>query len=113
MWGENRALKIIFGPKMEEVTGEWRNQHNEVLNDLYSSSIIVRVIKSRRIRWVGHVEPMGDKRGVFRVLVRKPSGSRTWGYGLDRAGSRKGQVAGTCECGNEPSGSINCGEFLD
>jgi hypothetical protein len=65
----------IFGPKREEVTGEWRRLHNEELNGLYSSPIMVRVIKSR-MRWADHVARMGDKRGVFRVLVGKPEGKR-------------------------------------
>ena len=60
---ENRVLKRIFGPKRVEVTGEWRKVHNEELNDLYSSPIIVRVIKSRRIRWAGNVAPMEERRG--------------------------------------------------
>jgi hypothetical protein len=67
---ENRVLRI-FGPKRDEETGEWRKLHNEELNDLYSSPNIVRVIKSRRMRWVGHVVWMGEERGVYRVLVRK------------------------------------------
>jgi hypothetical protein len=65
-------LKRIFGPKRDEVTGEWRKLHIEELNDLYCSPNIVQVIKSRRIRWVGHVTCMGEKRGVYRVLVGKP-----------------------------------------
>jgi hypothetical protein len=69
---ENRALRRIFVPKRGEVTGEWRKLHNRELNDLYSSPIIVRVIKSRRMRCAGHVARMGEKRGVSRVLVRKP-----------------------------------------
>jgi len=56
---ENRVVRRIFGPKRDEVTGEWRKVHNEELNDLYSSSIIVRVIKSRRMRWAGHVARVG------------------------------------------------------
>ena len=64
-------LTIIFGPKRDEVTGELRKLHNEKLNDLYSSPNIVRVIKSRRIRWVGHVARMGQRRGVYRVVVGK------------------------------------------
>ena len=66
----------LFGPKRDEVTGEWRKLHNEELNDLYSSPIIVRVIKSRRMRWVGHVALMGERRGVYRVLVGKPGAER-------------------------------------
>jgi len=67
-------LRRIQGPKRDEVTGEWRKQHNEEINGLYSSPNIVRVIKSRRKRWAGHVERMGEKRGVYRVLVGKPGG---------------------------------------
>jgi hypothetical protein len=96
---ENRVLRI-FGPKREEVTGEWRKLHNEELKVLYSSPYIVWVINSRR-RWTGHVAHMGQRRGLHRVLVRKPEGkrplgrprrrwednikigSRMWGYGLD------------------------------
>jgi hypothetical protein len=62
---------------MDEVTGKWRKQHNEKLNDLYSSPNIFRVIKSRRMRWAGHVASMGERRGVYRVLVGKPEGKRT------------------------------------
>ena len=65
----NRVLRKIFGPKMDDLTGEWRKLHNEELNDLYSSSNIIRVIRSRRMRWAGPVEFMGEKRGVYRVLV--------------------------------------------
>jgi hypothetical protein len=73
---ENRVLRRIFGPKRNEVTGEWRKLHKEELNDLYSSSNIVRVIKSRRIMWPGHLALMGKRRGVYRVLVGKPEGKR-------------------------------------
>jgi len=68
---ENRVLRRMFGPKRVEVTGDWRKLHNEELNDLYCSPNIVRVIKSRRMRWVGHVARMGERRGVYRVLVGK------------------------------------------
>ena len=63
----------------DELTGEWRRLHNEEPNDLYSSPNIVRVIKSRRMRWVGHVARMGEERGVCRVLVGKPEGRRPLG----------------------------------
>jgi len=70
---KNRVLRI-FGPKRDDVTGEWRKLHNEELNDLYSSPNIVRVIKSRRMKWAGHVARMGERRGVYRVLVGKHEG---------------------------------------
>jgi hypothetical protein len=76
---ENRMLRRVFGPKRDEVTGEWRKLHNEELNDLYSLLNIVRVVKSRRMRWVGHVARMGEDRGVHRVLVGKPEGKRPLG----------------------------------
>jgi hypothetical protein len=65
---ENRVLRRILGPKRDEVTGEWRKLHNKEL-DLYSSPKVVRVVKSRRMRWAGHVARMGEGRGVYRVLV--------------------------------------------
>jgi PAS domain-containing protein len=76
---ENRVLRRIFGPKREEVTGEWRKLHSEELNGLYSLPNIVRVIKSRRMRWAGHVACMGEGRVVYRVLVGKPEGKRPLG----------------------------------
>jgi hypothetical protein len=103
---ENSVLRRIFVPKRDEVTGEWRKLHYEELNDLYSSPSIVWVIKSRRMRWAGHVSRMG-RGDVYRVLMGKPEGKRLlgrprhrweynikvdlqeegWSYGLDRAGS--------------------------
>jgi hypothetical protein len=71
---ENRVLRRIFGPKRDEATGEWRRLHNKELNDLYSSQNIIRVIKSIRMRWAGHVARMGEKRGAYRILVGRPEG---------------------------------------
>ena len=76
---ENRVLRRVFGPKRDEVTGEWRKLHNEELSDLYSLLNIVRVVKSRRMRWAGHVACMGEGRGVHRVMVGKPEGKRPLG----------------------------------
>ena len=72
-------MRRIFGPRRDEVTGEWRRLHNEELNDLYSSPNIVRVIKSRIMRWPGHVVRMGEERRMYRVLVGKPEGRRPLG----------------------------------
>jgi hypothetical protein len=69
---ENRILRRIFEPKKDEITGEWRKLHTEELNDLYCSPNIVRVIKSRRMRWAWHVARLGEGRSVYRVLVGKP-----------------------------------------
>jgi len=69
---ENRVLRRVFGPKRDEVTGEWKKLHKEELRDLYSLLNIVRVVKSRRMRWAGHVARMGEGRGVHKVLVGKP-----------------------------------------
>jgi hypothetical protein len=100
---EKRVLRRIFGPKRDGVTGAWRRLHNEERNNLCSSSYIVRVIKSRRMRWAGHVARMGEGRGAYRVLVGRREGRRPlgrprlkwednikmdlqevgWGHGLD------------------------------
>jgi hypothetical protein len=88
---ENRVLRKIFGPKRDEVTGEWRRLHNGELYDLYSSQNIILAIKSRIMRWAGHIAHMGDRRGGYRVLVGKPEGKRPLG---------------------RPRRSIKCGEFL-
>ena len=74
---ENRVLRRVFGPKRDEVTGEWRKLHNEERRDLYSLPNIVRLVKSRRMRWAGHVAHMGEGRGVQRVLVGKPEVKRS------------------------------------
>ena len=122
-------LRRVFGPKRDEVTGEWRKFHNKELSDLYSLPNIVRVVKSRRMRWVGHVVRMGEGRGVHRVLVGKPEGKRPLGrprrrwednikMDLQEVGGgcedwmEMGQVVGTCGYGDEPSGSKNAGNFL-
>jgi hypothetical protein len=76
---ENRVLRRIFGPKTDEVTGEWRKLHNEELHNLYSSPDIISQIKSRRMRWAGHVASMGEERKVYKVLVEKPEGKRPLG----------------------------------
>jgi len=76
---ENMVLRRIFGPRRDEVMGKWRRLHNEELNDLYSSPSIVWLIKSRRMRWAGHVAHMDEERGVYRVLVGKPEGRRPMG----------------------------------
>jgi hypothetical protein len=76
---ENRVLRRIFGPKRDEVTGGWRKLHNEELRDLYTSPSIIRIIKSRRMRWAGHVERMGEKRNAYRVLVGNTEGKRPLG----------------------------------
>jgi hypothetical protein len=83
---ENRVLRKIFGPKRDEVTGEWRKLHNEQLNDLYSSPNIVQLIKSRRMRWAGHVARMGERRGKYTVLLGKHEGKRPLGRPRHRWG---------------------------
>src|SRR5215510_3318360 len=74
-----RVLRRVFGPKRDEVKGEWRKLHNEEMKDLYSSPSIGQVVKSRRTRWAGHVVHMGEERGVHRVLVGKPERKRPLG----------------------------------
>jgi hypothetical protein len=76
---ENRVLRRIFGCKKDEATREWRRLHNKELNDLYSSPNVIRVIKSRRMRWAGHVARMEEKRGPYRILVGRPEGRRPLG----------------------------------
>jgi len=126
---ENRMLRRIFGLKRDEVTREWRKLHTEELNNLYSSPNIVRVIKSTRMRWVGHVARMGRGEvytGVWWGKLREevPLGRprRRWEDNIQMDLQEVGCGAwtvliwfriGTGECGNETSGSIKCGEFLD
>jgi hypothetical protein len=76
---ENTVLRGIFGPKSDEVTGEWRKLHNEELHNLYSSSNIIRQVNSRRMRWAGHVAHMGEERKLYKVLVGKPEGKSPFG----------------------------------
>jgi hypothetical protein len=76
---ENGVLTRIFGSKRDEVTVEWRRLHNEELNALYSSPNNIRVIKSRRVRWAGHVVRMEEGRGAYRSLVERPNGRRPFG----------------------------------
>jgi hypothetical protein len=120
-----------FGPKRDEVTGDWRRLHNKEIYPLYSSPNIIRVVKSRRLRWAGHVAHVRERRGAYRALVGKPEGRRPlekprrkWednikmdlrevglGHRLDRSGSGQGRVASSCEYGDETSGSIKYGNF--
>jgi hypothetical protein len=79
---ENRVLRRIFGPKKDEVTAGWRKLHNEELHGLCSSPSIVRVIKARRMRWVGHVARMGEVSGAYNILVGRPEGRRPLGKHL-------------------------------
>jgi hypothetical protein len=76
---ENRFLRRIFGPKKDEVTGEWRKLHSEELHNLYSSPNVTRQIKSRRMLWTRHVSCIGKERRVYRVLVGKSEGRRSLG----------------------------------
>jgi hypothetical protein len=75
---ENRVLRKTFGPKRDEVTRDWRKLHNEELHNLYSSPSIIRMIKSRRMRWAGHVACMREARNACRILVGKPEGKNHW-----------------------------------
>ena len=76
---ENMVLRRIFGPRRDEVMGEWKRMHNEEINDLYTLPNIVQVIKSRRIRWAGHVACMCEEKGAYRVLVGEQEGWRPLG----------------------------------
>jgi hypothetical protein len=128
---ENRVLRRIFGPKRDEVTGQWRRLHNKELYGLYSSPSIIRVTKSRRLRWAGHVARMGERRGAYRALVGKPEGRRPLGrpwrrweddieMDLREVGWRDVDWIDLAQDRDmwralvyEPSGSIKCGEFLE
>jgi hypothetical protein len=81
---ENRVLRRIFGPKGDEVIGEWRKLHNEEHHDLYSSTIIFRLVKSRRMVWAGHVARMGERRSVYKILVGKSEGNKSLGRPRNR-----------------------------
>jgi hypothetical protein len=76
---ENRVLRRIFRPKRDEVTGGWRKLHNGELHDLYSSPDVIRVSKSSKMKWVGHVARMGEMRNAYKILVGKPEGKRPLG----------------------------------
>jgi hypothetical protein len=76
---ENRVLRRIFGPKRDEVTGGWRKLHNEERHNLYFSPNIIKIIRSRRMRWAWHVARMGEKLNAYRIFVGKPEGKRTLG----------------------------------
>jgi hypothetical protein len=76
---EDKALRRVCGPKRDKMMGGWRKLHNEGLHNLYSTPNIIRIIKSRRIRWAGHVAQAGAKRNAYRILVVKPEGKRLQG----------------------------------
>jgi hypothetical protein len=96
---ENRVLRRILGPKRDEVMGEWRKLHKKELRDLYSSPSIIRIIKSRRMRWTGHVARMGEKRNAYRLLVGKPEGKKPLGRLRSRWADNIGMDLGEVGCG--------------
>ena len=75
---ENKVLRKIYGPKRDEMTGEWKKQHNEELHGLYDSLDVVRIMKLHRLRWVGHVARMGEKRRLYSILVQNSEGKYHW-----------------------------------
>ena len=96
---ENGVPRIIFAPKRDEVTGEWRKLCNEEINDLHSSRNIIRVISSTRMRWAEHVARMGESKGVYSVLVGKPEGKRPLGRPRGRCENNNNTVLQVVECG--------------
>jgi hypothetical protein len=126
------VLRRIFGSKRDEVTGGWRKLHNKQLHNFYFSPNIIRMIKLRRISWAGHIAHMGEMRNAYKILIGNPQGKRPLGgsgnrwdlilkwilrnsvgwCGFGSSGSGQGPVAGSCEHGNEPSGSIKAWSFL-
>jgi hypothetical protein len=131
---ENRVLKRIFGPKRDELTGEWRKLHNEELRDLYPAPSIIRIIKSRRMRWARHVARMREKKNAYRLLVGKPEGKRPLGrprrrwvdnirIDLEEVGwgdvdwiglaQDRNRWESCCEFGIELSGSMKCWETIE
>jgi hypothetical protein len=125
----NRVLRRMFGPKRDEVTGKWRKLHNEESTDTYSSPNIIRVMKSQRMSWAKQVARVGEKTGFWwgnprerdhledprvdgRITLRWIF--KKWDVGIwTGLICLRSQVAGSCTRGNEPSGSVKCGEFLD
>jgi len=131
---ENMVLRRLFGPRSDEVSEELMRLRNEQLNYLYPSTNLVLVIKSRRMKWAAHKARMGEEKGVYRVLVGKPERTRQLGrprrkmvdnirMDLQEVGCGYMDWIGLAQvtdiwrnlvsAGNEPSGSVNCGEFLD
>jgi hypothetical protein len=125
---ENRVLRRVFGPKRDAVTGGWRKLHSEEPSDLYILPNLVRMVKPRRMRWVGHVGRMGERRGVHRVLVGKPEGKKPLGRPRRRWDLNikiyLQEVGGGCGDWMELAQDrewwralvyavMNCGEFLD
>jgi hypothetical protein len=110
---ENRVLRRIFGPRRDEVTGEWRKLHNEELRDLYSSPSIIRIIKSRRIRWVGHIARMGEKMNAYILLVGMPEGKKSLGRPRRRWVDNIRMDHGEVGWGIEPSGSMKLWETIE